>query len=310
MSDSRLKRRSTAFTLIELLVVIAIIAILIGLLLPAVQKVREAAARMSCENNLKQIALASLNYESSYGLLPPGNLYNNGQASYVGAEAIILPYIEQNNLYNQIPQAYFTSPTAGAWWGSGAAYNAACNQIKTYLCPSDSAATLNPTSGVWAYIFTAGYTVYGGYFGPTPALGKTDYAPCSGYIGSGDPTYAGAYDSDSKTKIVAITDGTSQSIAFGEWLGGYDQGASRDFVGTWMGAGGMPSAWGLGPTTSNNGVPSADWYQFTGKHIGVVLFAFCDGSVHGIPRSADTGSFINASSIADGQVINWSLLGQ
>jgi len=296
MSESRLKRRSTAFTLIELLVVIAIIAILIGLLLPAVQKVREAASRMSCENNLKQIGLAALNYESAYGVLPPGNLLANG--SYIGAEAILLPYIEQNNLYNQIPQTFFTTGN-GVWWGG--AYSQACNQIKTYLCPSDTAATVTPTNGVWAYIYTAGYTVYGGYFGPTPALGKTDYAPCSGYIGAGDPTYQGAYDTDSKTKIVAITDGTSNSFAFGEWLGGTDTGP-RDFVGTWMGAGGMPSAWGLAS-------PSA-WYKFGGKHIGVVLFTYCDGSVHGVTRSCDYNTYVNASSIADGNVINWSLLGQ
>jgi hypothetical protein len=251
---------------------------------------------MSCENNLKQIGLAALNYESSYGMLPPGNLSANG--SYIGAAAILLPYIEQNNLYTQIPATYFTTGD-GVWWG--AAYNPACNQIKTFLCPSDVAATVTPTSGVWAYIYTAGYTVYGGYFGPTPALGKTDYAPCAGYIGGGDPTFAGPYDTDSHTKMVAITDGTSQTIAFGEWLGGTDTGA-RDFVGTWMGGGGMPSAWGL--------ASPSQWYMFSGKHIGVVQFVFCDGSVHGIPRNSSTSMFIYASAIADGQVINWSQLGQ
>src|SRR5438477_1703732 len=94
-----LSLRRRAFTLIELLVVIAIIAVLIGLLLPAVQKVREAAARAKCQNNLKQMSLATINYEALKGMLPPGAYSGPG---YFGPQAVILPYIEQGATYQKI----------------------------------------------------------------------------------------------------------------------------------------------------------------------------------------------------------------
>jgi prepilin-type N-terminal cleavage/methylation domain-containing protein/prepilin-type processing-associated H-X9-DG protein len=127
-----MRRCRRGFTLIELLVVIAIIAVLIGLLLPAVQKVREAAARAKCQNNLKQIVLATHNYESSNGSFPPGcgpfPSALSGQRPSV--QALILPYVEQANKYNLFD---FTQDV------NGAAVNEAARQqdVPFYLCPSD-----------------------------------------------------------------------------------------------------------------------------------------------------------------------------
>src|SRR5262249_27573379 len=139
-------RQRTAFTLIELLVVIAIIAVLIGLLLPAVQKVREAANRMTCANNLKQIGLAAHNYQATYGKLPPGYLGpvpNESRPPYddniqwVGCLVYLLPYLEQENIYRQLQVNLDVNQLGPNWWTNAANWTMAQTRIKLFLCPSD-----------------------------------------------------------------------------------------------------------------------------------------------------------------------------
>ena len=300
--------RRSAFTLIELLVVIAIIAVLIGLLLPAVQKVRSAAANASCKNNLKQIALGAMSYESANGTLPPGL----NKTTYAGAIAYTLPYIEQGNLYNAINPSVFT--TGGpSWWSTS--YSAAQTQVKSFQCPADNLLGIQPTSGVFAYLTTYGYGLNGGYFGAPSPLAATNYIASAGALGNvsqdgGDTFYGqwcGPYSDAAPTKIVAIRDGTSNTIGFGETLGGTPN--NREYTISWMGAGCLPTAWDL--------IDPTDWFAFGSMHTGFVNFAFCDGSVRSISKiGASTTwfsprwyAFQNAAGMQDGNVPDFSQLG-
>jgi len=328
-------------------VVIAIIAILIGLLLPAVQKVREAAARMKCANNMKQIVLASHNYESTNGTLPSGLEENPatvgqgsglaGDNSLIGTLTYLLPYIEQDNAFKMIPPAMLDPSYVGPWWGSislgqnAPAVTAARTQIKTYICPSDSGQYAQQ-NGTFLAMTIDGNTLYGFYNanggnvagGPplnSPPAGRSNYIGCAGLFGSLYPC-PGVFYLNSKTKLTDIVDGTSNTIAFGETLGG-TAAATRDYSLAWMGAGALPLYWGL--------PDPAQWYTFGSYHTGMVQFGFADGSVRGIRKgiattpggwtytaqgdavlngSADWVALMYAGGRNDRQVINWSPLGQ
>ena len=245
-----LQRLQRAFTLIELLVVIAIIAVLVGLLLPAVQKVREAANRMSCSNNLHQIIIATMNYHDSYGMFPYARKADNDQA--FTWYHLILPYMEQKGVYDgfsllNMPRIWYDwGPLAGL--PTTTDYISRSTTIKTFYCPSDGGPIVNEqNSRDWARVrgnyrgcVGAGDT-YGGSIGGwggtwrlDPTGPHTDNVFLNGPFAVGGPagfywvkqngnTMPNAANGEFKmpqTRIADITDGTSQTIAYSEALEG------------------------------------------------------------------------------------------
>ncbi len=190
--------RARGFTLIELLVVIAIIAILIALLLPAVQQAREAARRIQCRNNLKQIGLALHNYQSTLTVFPPGRL----DFPYVySPQAYLLPYLEQTNLESLIDyDVKFFGADAPTWPNA----DAARTRVPVYTCPSDNEGVPGSPFGATSYVGNVG-------------SGLVDHGRLTTFGVSG-PRPDGVFFEGSKMSFRDITDGSSNTAAFSEML--------------------------------------------------------------------------------------------
>jgi prepilin-type N-terminal cleavage/methylation domain-containing protein/prepilin-type processing-associated H-X9-DG protein len=325
MNRIRLQRRN-GFTLIELLVVIAIIAILVGLLLPAVQKVRDAANRMSCQNNMKQIGLGLLNYESTFQIFPVGDNRDETGGPYTCWGASILPFIEQQNIANLYNfKLDYNNPVN---------YPAIAQQVKIYNCPAtpnNPRFDTTPDEGV-------------AFNGGTEPRGVTDYfginnmetwIPVVGNCVGSFPAFASyqiGNDFDQprvgvicrigsgQTRIAMITDGTSNTLAILEsagrpfaWGPGFkSQGMLNPGEGGWSDPNGLGKIKGSNPVTGSTKPKGSaantcsmqcnntnEPYSF---HTSGCNWLFADGSVHFIAQSASLCVIGSLATRAGGEI--------
>ncbi len=335
------RNRRQAFTLVELLVVIAIIGILVGLLLPAVQAAREAARRMQCSNNFKQMGLAVLNYESTYSRLPPAAMKSNGTTN--GGHSAsgfmrILPYLEGGNLYNQMAAVGF-GDSANYWLGSN---NVVTHRIldimqgstfSVYRCPSSplrETVTIQSRQIMWpSYVLIAGSDRHRS---ADPSAFNTSIHS-SGGVFPGSIAY----------KIATVTDGTSNTMIIseqsqlgrgvnaasfpnlrtsisptGSWVMGSKNPRIPNGPGTWSvtGAHGVPPDTDVRcyNMTTIRQAPNASgtpiWSNFqtcntilASAHTGGVNMCRADGSVQFLSENVDLDTLRNLADKDDGQVL-------
>lgn len=293
MSERLLNHCRRGFTLIELLVVIAIIAILIALLLPAVQQAREAARRADCKNNLKQLALAMHNYETTHRTFPPGYIHKFGpsgvpeqQANHAGLAwgAMLLPQLELTPLFDEL------NLNVPVWNSVNLVPRE--TQLPVFLCPSDAysegrfVVRDNTVSPVEQYAAAS----YAANWGPSDAITNLDDTPFQS---------RGMFYRNSSTRVRDITDGLSNTLALGERTNGPipgipTLGGHSFFETAWFAAvreiTDYPDDHGhmvLFETQFRPNEPGGDDKGLSAPHAGMCQFALTDGSVRALSENTD-----------------------
>ncbi|MCA9184475.1 MAG: DUF1559 domain-containing protein [Planctomycetales bacterium] len=287
-----LPRLPRGFTLIELLVVITIIGILLALLLPAVQAVREAARRTECANRLRQLGLASIEYHDSHGELPPGGNFTNVDKNWsLGWQAYLLPNLEQQSLYDYLQTD----------WEHAADGRAGFTLVPDFICPSDQGSQIGDpmVTKDTHYVGVAGS-------GMTGDIKDLEDKVCGDYFRDG------LFYPDSHTRFREITDGTSKTLMIGErvyqlqtWTYGVFWRNSRDALVCISSARNVRYPINARLDDSTEKLPRNDHY-FGSRHWGGAQFVLADNSVHFLRDDIDFSTFARLAARNDGQVFEWT----